>query len=128
MMGGPAKKCYEKFQANNALAQKVEEQLPDQVARSCVVRFYATLHLMNAYRIDKHNVGLDPSVIAHTDRKKAMDRCPELRDAPQRYRELKEMSEWVRYDAHFDYTPEYHNKSKALLAKIIAIVEPKLQR
>jgi hypothetical protein len=128
MMGDLAKKCYAKFAASSALAQKIEEHFSEDIAWSCVIRFYAALHLMNAYLIDKHNVRLDPTVSAHPDRKKAMDRCPELREAPHRYRELKELSEWVRYDANFEYTPEHPKKSKAFLEKIIAIVEPKLQR
>lgn len=96
MMGDQPRKSYEKFRANIALARRIEEQLPDDVAWNWVVRFYAALHLMNTYLIDKHNVPSDPSVTAHTDRKRAMDRCPELPDAPQRYRGLKEMSEWIR--------------------------------
>ncbi len=57
-----------------------------------------------------------------------MERYPELRDAPHKYRQLKDMSERVRYDASFDYTPEFHRMSITFFEKIIAIVEPMLKR
>jgi hypothetical protein len=127
MMSDEAKECYQKYHDNVAFAVKLETNFSDNSAWSCVVRFYAALHLMNAYLIDKANVRLDPSGAAHLERKKAMERCPELRDAPSRYRELKDMSEWVRYDAGFVYQASHHRKAKSFLDKIAAIVEPKLK-
>jgi hypothetical protein len=127
-MTDEAQKCYEKYHGNAVFARKLEDEFPDETAWSCVVRFYAALHLINAYLIDKKNVRLDPKTAAHVERKRAMERCPELRDAPHRFRELKDMSERVRYDAGFDYTPEFHRISKAFLDKIISIVEPKLRK
>jgi hypothetical protein len=62
------------------------------------------------------------------ERKAAMDKCPELRDAPKKYRELKDLSERARYDATWEYTPARHDMAKAFLAKIVAIVEPKLKK
>jgi hypothetical protein len=123
-MTDQAQECY----ANAAFARRLEEQFPDQTAWSCVVRFYAALHLVNAYLIDKHNVRLDPKTAAHLERKRAMERCPELRDAPHKFRQLKDMSERVRYDATFDYTPEFHRQSVGFFEKIGAIIEPKLRK
>lgn len=128
MLSDRALACYHRFQENLALAARIEEKLPDDIAWSCVVRFYAALHLMNAYLVDKTHVRLDPVSTEHTERKKAMDRCPELRDAPKRYRQLKDLSEAVRYDAGFKYTSEHHKDVKANLDKLIAIVEPKLKK
>jgi hypothetical protein len=127
-MSEEARECFEKYLANAAFARKLERQFPDDAAWSCVVRFYAALHLINAYLIDKQNVRLDPAAAAHTERKKAMDRCPEVRDAPRKYRELKDLSERVRYDAGYQYSPERHQMAKAFLEKIISIVEPKLKK
>ena len=128
MMSNRAQACYEKFKDNAALAARIEEKLPDDKAWSCVVRFYAAVHLVNTYLIDKSQVRYDPASAEHTERKKAMDRCPELRDAPKRYRQLKDVSESVRYDAGFKYTEEHHKDVRANLAKIIAIVEPKIKK
>ena len=128
MMSDRAQACYEKFKQNAALATRIEEKLPDDKAWSCVVRFYAAVHLMNTYLIDKNRVRFDPAYAEHTERKKAMDQCPELRDAPKRYRQLKDISESVRYDAGFKYTDEHHKDVKANLDKVSAIVEPKIDK
>jgi hypothetical protein len=128
MMSDRAQACLEKFKANAALAVRIEEKLPDDKAWSCVVRFYAAVHLMNTYLIDKSHVHFDPVAAEHTERRRAMERCPELRDAPKRYRQLKDISESVRYDAGFQYTDEHHTYVKAILAKIAAIVEPKIKK
>jgi hypothetical protein len=128
MMSDRAQACFAKFQENVARAARIEEKLPEDKAWSCVVRFYAALHLVNAYMIDKSHVRFDPASAEHTERKKAMDRCPELRDAPKRYRQLKDISESVRYDAGFKYSDEHHKDVKTNLDKIIAIVEPKIKK
>jgi hypothetical protein len=128
MMSVRAKACYEKFKENVALAARIESQLPNDKAWSCVVRFYAALHLLNAYLIDKPQVRFDPGSTEHTERKKAIDHCPELRDAPKRYRQLKDISESVRYDAGFTYTDEHQKIVQAHLDKIIGIVDPKIKK
>ncbi len=122
MMSEHARACYERFQDNVALAARIEENLPADIAWACVVRFYAALHLITAYLIDKSQIRFDPTTAEHTVRKKAMDRCPELRDAPKRFRQLKDISESVRYDAGFRYTNEHHKDARTILDKIIAIV------
>ncbi len=48
------------FMTNVALAAEMEGQFPAHRGWSCVVRFYAALHLMNAYLIDKQNLRFDP--------------------------------------------------------------------
>ena len=65
---------------------------------------------------------------SHAERKRAMDRCPELRDTPKRYRQLKDISESVRYDAGFKYSDEHHKGVKINLDRIIAIVVPKVNK
>jgi hypothetical protein len=128
MMSERAQASFAKFQENVARAARIEEKLPDDEAWSCVVRFYAAVHLINAYLIDKSQVRFDPASAEHTERKKAMDRCPELRDAPKRYRQLKDISESVRYDAGFKYSDEHHKAVKTHLDRIVAIVEPKIKK
>jgi hypothetical protein len=128
MMSATAAQYHERFKAAVALAAEMEEQLPHHRGWSYVVRFYAALHLMNAYLLDKQNLRFDPESTEHKARTHAMNRCPELGDAPQKYRHLKNLSEAVRYDLKYAYADEDREKSIAWLEMIIAIVEPKLQK
>src|SRR3954466_5685135 len=127
MMSEKAQRCYDQYFENLALAVELEEQL-DNPGWSCVVRFYAVLHMMNAYLIDKHNVRFDPTSSDHKERRAALERCPELRDAPDKYRRLKDLSESVRYNAWHEFTSSDRELSMAWFKKIVAIVEPKLKR
>ena len=128
MMSAKAKHCFDQYQKNFTLAIELEEKLDDDGGWSCVVRFYAALHLINAYLIDKTNLRFDPLSSEHQHRKAALERCPELRDAPHKYRLIKELSESVRYDATFPFTAEERENAARWLAKIVAVVEPKLKR
>jgi hypothetical protein len=128
MMSDQATACYEKYKHNAALAAKMERQFPDDLGWSCVVRFYATLHLINTYLIGKPSVHFDPISTEHKERRKAMEQCPELRDAPQKYRQLKDLSESVRYDAGFEYRMEDQKNSKSIFDKIVAIVDSKIKK
>jgi hypothetical protein len=127
-MSEQAKSHYDRFRHNFSLVGRVETSLPDDRGWSCVVMFYAALHLMSAYLILKHNVRFDPTAAAHPERKRAMDACPELRDSRKKYRELKDLSESVRYDPGFVYNDQHHADAKNHLERIFAIVEPKLKR
>ena len=69
MMSEKAKRCFERYLRNLALAVEVEK-LSDGAGWSCVVRFYAALHLINAYLIDKGSIRFDPSSSEHQERKK----------------------------------------------------------
>jgi hypothetical protein len=84
--------------------------------------------LLNAYLIDKGNIRFDPQSTEHKERKQAMAKCPELRDVPEKYRRLKDLSEEVRYKAPFTFTDADEEASKRYLEKIVAIVEPKLRK
>jgi hypothetical protein len=53
MMSARAQACFGNFEENVARAARIDEKLPEDKAWSCVVRFYAAVHLMNAYLIDK---------------------------------------------------------------------------
>lgn len=128
MMSERARACYNKFRENVGLAERMERHLPGDIGWTCVVRFYAAVQLINAYLIDRSHVRFEPASAEHTERRKAMDRCPELREAPRRYRQLKDISESVRYDAGFHYTAEHHKDVKAHLDKIVAIVESKITK
>jgi hypothetical protein len=127
MMSESAKKHYARYLENVALAADMEQHMPNDRGWSCVARFYAALHLMNAYLIDKRNVRLKPDATEHKERKAAMAQCPELRDAPDKYRRLKDLSELVRYNVDFEYAEDDREDTIAWLDKIVAIVEPKLK-
>ena len=47
---------FERYRYNLALAERAEKRLPDDLGWGCVIRFYAILHLMNAYLVKKENV------------------------------------------------------------------------
>ena len=128
MMSDAAAKYHALFMTNAALAAAMEDRFPNHRGWTCVVRFYAALHLMNAYLIEKQNIRFTPESTEHKDRTYAMAKCPELRDAPKTYRYLKDLSESVRYDVNYGYADEDRTDSIAWLNKIVAIVEPKLKR
>jgi hypothetical protein len=128
MMSEEAGKYFDRYIENVALADEMEVLLPRARGWACVVRFYAALHLVNAYLIDKGNLRFDPGSTEHKERKQAMAKCPELRDAPEKYRRLKDLSEDVRYKANIPFSDKDGELAKSLLAKIIAIVLPKLQK
>ena len=128
MMNDRAKKHHARYLENVALADDMEQHMPNDRGWSCVVRFYAALHLMNAYLVGKNNVRLKPGATDHQERKAVMAQCPELRDAPDRYRRLKDLSELVRYNVEFVYAEDDREDAIAWLDKIVAIVEPKLKK
>jgi hypothetical protein len=127
MITEQAQECLARYRHNVELAERIEVHLPEDAGWSCVIRFYAALHLITAYLIEKTNIRFQPSGAAHLDRKRVMEKCPELRDAPKKYRELKDLSESIRYDAGFTYTAQHRDASLFCLRRIVAIVEPKLQ-
>jgi hypothetical protein len=90
MMSDNASKHIDLYKANDALAAEMERQFPNHRGWSCVVRFYAALHLMNAYLVDKHSLRFDPESTEHKARTHAMAHCPELRDAPPKVPESEE--------------------------------------
>lgn len=47
---------YSRYLANVALAQRMEAALPDALDWSCVILFYAALHVLGAYLTTKRNV------------------------------------------------------------------------
>ena len=128
MMSEKAQQYFERYAYNFALAAEVEDLVPRAGDWICVLRFYAALHLINAYLVNKGNIRFDPDSTEHKERRQAMARCPELRDAPEKYRRLKDLSEDVRYKVNFPFTDQDAEFAKSLLAKIVAIVEPKLKK
>jgi len=83
-----ARNCYRKFERYIALASELENQLPGDDGWSVVIRFYAALHLMNCYLVGKGIIHFEIASANHEDRRRIMERCPELRDAPKKYRDL----------------------------------------
>jgi hypothetical protein len=129
MMSELAKSCYRRYERNLALADVLEKQPSiDDDGWGIVVRFYAALHLISSYLIDKGTVSFRLNDIDHERRKIAMAKCPEFRDAPGKYRALKELSEEIRYNPEFEIAAHHRDQAKKLLAKIIAIVDPKIKK
>jgi hypothetical protein len=123
-----ARQHYDRYLHNVGVAQRMEAALSGDKDWVCVAMFYAALHLMTAYLVMKKNVAFDPGAGAHPDRRKAMDACPELKESRTKYRELKDLSEAVRYDPGFVFAASHLTDAKAHLQKCVAIVEPKLRR
>jgi hypothetical protein len=128
MMSNEAAEYHALFESNKTLAEDLEVNYSAHRGWSCVVRFYAALHLLNAYLIDKRNISFDPESTEHRERTRALSQCPELREVPHRYRNLKNLSESVRYDVHYAFTEEDVMNSIVWLNKIVAIIEPKLKK
>jgi hypothetical protein len=128
MMSEKAQRYFDRYIQNLAVAAELDQKLADDRGWSSVVRFYAALHLINAYLVDKSNLRFDPTSSEHKERRTALERCPELRDAPDKYRRLKDFSESVRYNVGFEYTQAHNEIAMGWLDKIIAIVEPKLKK
>src|SRR6185312_13424933 len=121
--------CYERFQHNVALAKRIEASLPSDANWSCVVMFYAAVHLMNAYLCIKSNVRLNVDDTDHRLRRVEMEKCPELGISPRKYRQLKDMSEAVRYDPGYQWSDNPHlTDAKRLLRVCVDIVEPKVKK
>lgn len=124
-----AQSHHDRYKHNVALAERVEAALPEDRDWSCVVRFYAAVHLVTAYLVVKSNVIFDPDATSHADRKKLMEACPEIHNKMKHeYRRLKDLSESVRYDAGFAYGDAHHSDAKACLQKIVSVVEPKFKK
>lgn len=71
MMSEKAQKHFERYVHNLALAAEIESLLPRAADWVCVLRFYAALHLTNAYLIDKGNIRFDPDSTEHKERKQS---------------------------------------------------------
>jgi hypothetical protein len=127
-MNEAARAHYERYLHFFALTKRIETTLPNDRDWACVAMFYAAVHLMSAYLVTKHNVTLDPFGAVHPERKRAMDRCPELKDSRDKYRQLKDLSEAVRYDPGFVFGPQHAANAKSYLTRIISIVEPKVKK
>ena len=127
-MSDLANRCYQRYLKFTGLAAFIEAEVPAEEGWGVVLRFYAVLHLMNAFLVDKANIRLDLSATAHEARKAAMARYPELRDAPKKYRDMKDLSENVRYDPYFEIADSHRDESRRLLEKIVSIVDPKIKK
>lgn len=127
-MNQAARAHYERYLHFSKPAKRIEAALPDDCDWACVAMFYAAVHLMTAYLVTKHNVALDPFGAVHPERKRAMDRCPELKDSRDKYRQLKDLSEAVRYDPGFVFGPQHAADARSYLVRIVSIVEPKVKK
>jgi hypothetical protein len=112
---------YRLFQHNAALVARLEAALPQDRNWGCVIRFYAALHLVDAYLTTKF---FKRTVFSHVDRQRAVQRYPECRRFETAYRHLQGLSELVRYDPLFVYNDSHHAEANRYYAKVVAVVEP----
>jgi hypothetical protein len=95
-------------------------------AWTIVFRFYAALHLTQAYLLAKGIPRFEAS--SHAERDRAIRDATELtRRFSCDYRDLKNLSESVRYDPDFVATPNDHQNAQAWLGVVESIVKPKLK-
>ena len=62
MMSEKSASYYARYLRNVALAEKMDNEFPDHEGWTSVIRFYAAVHLMNAYLVDKK--GIDPKKLS----------------------------------------------------------------
>jgi hypothetical protein len=119
---------YSQYYENTSFAVKLETQWRnDGLAWACVVRFYAIMHLTQAYLCTKKDRSLH-AFSRHEDRSTAIARCPELKAMKVPYRELKDISENIRYVAGFDYDATTHQETVVAVEKIETLLLPKVRR
>jgi hypothetical protein len=127
-MNERALEFYRRYVHNLGLAQRAESALPNDKDWVSVFLFYAAVHLMNAYLLTKRNVVFDPKKAEHTSRWQAIMQCPEIRHARADYRDLKDLSEAVRYDVGYVFGTQDLQNAKAHFDKVVSVVLPKLKR
>lgn len=117
---------YERRKFNRELAESYRARLGDDHPDwEIVIRFYAALHLVQAYLITK-----DPRFHAskHSDRWRAIHASPELRGIRKAYRMLQDVSEQVRYEPGFSTRDTHIETARANLTRVADVVLPKLRR
>jgi uncharacterized protein (UPF0332 family) len=93
---------------------------------SIVFRFYAAIHLMQAYLLAKGDARFDAS--SHMERLMAIKKCTELgRRFEEQYKDLKARSESVRYDPDYAPRAEDYKSSENCLSVIESFLIKKLR-
>lgn len=119
---------YDRYVHNAALGMRIEQTIGSDSDWACVAYFYAALHLMNAYLTNKKNVRFDPKNAVHVNRQQAIDECPELKFPAKKFRKLKDLSEWVRYDPGFTFTPQHLAEAKIDFANFESLMVGKVKK
>lgn len=90
------------------------------------MRFYAALHLLQAYLLSKHHRF---EARRHNDRWKAIRDSPELKQNFHRaYRRLQDVSEQIRYEAGFVPRAEDYQNTRADLGVVRSFLTSKVDR
>jgi hypothetical protein len=92
-----------------------------------VIRFYAAVHLLQAYLLTKN---ARFHVETHADRFRAIDASPELvknRNFRRAYSLLRDLSERVRYDAGFVTAPLHIDAARVHLELVERVLVPKIE-
>lgn len=113
---------------NASAADALGPALPDNVEWELVIRFYAVLHLIDAYLATKAERFIADR---HEVRLRAIRESPELRKNPafeRAYRELKQISEQVRYDAGFVVDNVTLVRGRERHAALRSVLVPKIER
>jgi len=127
-MNPEARLYYDRYLHNVALGRRIEQALGPDSDWACVAYFYSALHLMNAYLLTKKNVNFDPKTAVHVNRQQAIDQCPELKFAGRKFRKLKDLSEWIRYDPGFAFTPQHLADARNDLSNFESLLVGKVKK
>ena len=76
----------------------------------------------------KKNVNFDPKTAVHVNRQQAIDQCPELKFAGRKFRKLKDLSEWIRYDPGFAFTPQHLADARNDLSNFESLLVGKVKK
>lgn len=126
-MSNDTQSHYEKFQYNDNLSTSFTTALPDNLDWCCVIKFYAALHLVQGYLVTKN---LTEELDTHGARANEIRKYPELQrgNFPRAYRELKDVSEQVRYDPGFQFTASHDTTAERNFRKVVSVVEPLVKK
>jgi len=119
---------FSRYLHNLELSKRIESTLSTDIDWASVALFYSAVHLMNSYLVNKANITFDPNDSNHQHRWQAFKNCPELNSMREKYRELKDLSEQVRYDASFVFNASHLALAKTLFTKCESLVAPKVKK
>jgi uncharacterized protein (UPF0332 family) len=121
---GSVRQHYERWQHNERLSSDLKA-MPTIVDWWIVLRFYAALHLVQAYLVSK---GASPDT--HSARKIVMRShgFTELARVCATYFDLHDLSADVRYSPTFRATPQQETEADERYARIVAFLQAKVER
>lgn len=116
---------YERWKLNRELAENFAAALPSGADWEIVLRFYASLHLVEGYQRTKAQRFWAES---HSQRRVCFRLSPEILATREVYADLEDLSRQVRYDPGFMATAEDFGHAKTWAGKVEAVVRSKFER